>query len=59
MKRNLGESYEDFRKRRMIENVIDKQYLNGRMFHYSRVITKKEGDKLTGYTQTYRKEAVK
>lgn len=53
--RQLGESQADYRKRRAIENVVDRDYLRGRLVFRPRTIVSKQGEKLSIYSQAYRK----
>ena len=51
MERKLGESFEEYQKRRTVDAVVDKDYLKGRMFFTSKIPTFKKG-------LTYKKQEV-
>jgi hypothetical protein len=62
--RHLGESFGDFKKRRLIEKRAEQFWLRGRPIHISRVPIEQQiapnGKRSTIYaSNTYRKEGVK
>lgn len=58
MKRNVGESYEDFRKRRLEDNQRIKNHLRGKLFFnpYKQFLgTTPEGKPIWSQRRSYRK----
>ena len=55
MKRNLDETYEAFRARRLAENQRVKQLLRGRLVHASRVYYDDPDGKIQVRSSTYRR----